>query len=95
MSFTAEYSAGQGAWIEVASGSEAVVQLQDPGPVDVVVASSTPATGESAPKGIVLDDQGLMEISLTGLAEADSVYVRSRHDEINRCVVIGSGSAPA
>jgi hypothetical protein len=96
MSFTRKHTVNQGAYLLVASGEgDAFVQLQDEGPVDVWFGTVDPNGLDPVPDGVLLDDgHGLMEMSFTGMVAADRVYARSRLDEDNEIVVLGSGTDP-
>lgn len=94
MSYTQKFTATQSAWLKVVDGpTHAFLQLQDSGPVYVVVAPGPPNSGSF--DGVELDAKGLQEIAIDNMEANDAVYIRSRHDENNAVLVMAPGSPPA
>jgi len=93
MSYTATNDVDGSAWTEVATEVEtAFVQLRSPGPVLVYVGQSVPASDSD--EGVLLNDPGLVEISVLGMEAGDSVWVKSRQLEDNTVVTSAPGTEP-
>ena len=72
MSYTSTNVVDDTAWVEVATEVEtAFVQLRTDGPVLVYVGQSVPLSDSD--EGVLLDDSGLVEISILGM-EAETPY---------------------
>lgn len=94
MSFTRQLTAPARAWVLVAGGGgDCLVQLSDPGPVEVYRGVVEPTFVEPRDYGVLLYDQGLQEIAFD-LDETTGVWIASRHEETNRVVVSCSGTDP-
>jgi hypothetical protein len=76
-------------WNTVATGATfCVIQMQSQGRLRVAVAETAPPNGHI---GILLNDYGLRELSLAGIAETDSVFAYPI-DNDEEIVVVDNGT---
>lgn len=93
MSHTKQYSMTDAAYAQLTSGvTEALIQMVTNGPVRLVVAQSQPAADSS--DFIVLSQDDLRTVSITGMESGDAVYARAgKAGDTEWVAVMANGSA--